>query len=52
MRACDLRVPPNMTMEELIPFLRGIIYAEEFYGISTAEVKELQYEEIEHKEEE
>lgn len=51
MRASQLHVP-DMELKELIPFLKGILYAEEFYGIATAQQLEVQYEEMTAKEEE
>lgn len=51
MRACDLRVPPEMAVEDLIPFLQGIVYAEKFYKIEEAPVQEkLNFEEMEAEE--
>lgn len=51
MKACDLRVSPDMTVEELIPFLQGIVYAEKFYA-DEVNNKSVQFEVIEQKEEE
>lgn len=47
MRAIDLRVPPEMEISDLIPFLQGIEYAEKFYGIND---KAIEHEETEAKE--
>ena len=52
MIARDLRVPPDMPMENLIPFIQGIIYAEEFYGIGKMIQQEVQFETMESKKEE
>lgn len=51
MKAMDLRVPPEMKISDLIPFLQGIEYAEKFYGIAEGQSnKEIEYEEMEAKE--
>lgn len=51
MRASDIRVPPEMPVEELIHFLEGIVYAEKFYKIEEAPVQQvLNFEEMEAKE--
>ena len=51
MKASDLRVPPEMPVEELIHFLEGIVYAEKYYGIGVPTVKqEVEFEEMEAKE--
>lgn len=33
MRTSQLRVP-DMELKDLIPFVQGVMYAEEFYGIN------------------
>ena len=52
MIARDLRVPPDMPMENLIPFIQGIIYAEQFYGIGDMIPRDVQFETMESKKEE
>lgn len=46
MKASELRVPPEMELDELIPFLQGIQYAEKFYGIGETS-EEVRFEEME-----
>lgn len=47
MRTSQLRVP-DMELKDLIPFIQGIMYAEEYYGINgTIQVEEMKEEETE-----
>lgn len=47
MRTSQLKVP-DMELKDLIPFLQGIMYAEEYYGINGT----IQFEEMKEEEEE
>ncbi|MBO7733995.1 MAG: hypothetical protein J6S67_15630 [Methanobrevibacter sp.] len=49
MKTSQLQVP-DMELKDLIPFLQGIIYAEEFYGISAPST--IKFEEMKAEEEE
>lgn len=49
MRTSQLKVP-DMELKDLIPFLQGIMYAEEFYGIKgTIQFEEMKSEEKEEE---
>lgn len=49
MKAKDLKVDGEMPLEDLIIFLRGIIYAEEFYH--RCDTEPIKFETMEAKEE-